>query len=522
MIVNYSEWYTEHESKLLNALAERTRDGQDPSYEILRYSHLKNYILSGEKMPEILIVHDDDGELSAPAVRLILDYFIDHPDVHLVYGDEDRRREDGTYTAPWMKPDWSPDTFLSTFYFGNVIALRSEALLLINPGLRRAEDIEIASARQQDRRDEELARTNEDDDPMREWIYGKVCLKLAQADGGFERRSRKAVAGGQFPIGHIQEVLFHASSKVSLWDGRLIRGSLTGRYSRESAATRLISIILPSRDNPAMLEDCARSIEAHTTVPHEIIIVDNGSGEENRRRVERLVEELNENGHAVYIYEPGPFNMAGFMNRGAREAGGEMLLFLHDHVEIHTDGWLSHLSEKAKLPYVGAVGIKLLYPDSDVIQHAGILMAGGVPVNRLRLKQNSESHHFDFNKGVRNVLAVSGACMMVRREVFAEAGGFDEERFPDCCSDIDFCLRLFELGYYNVVRNNMYLHYHEHGSIENEQTKEERLTRLPQERQTLRQLHPRLMREDPYYHKYFTTDPSEKRFRVDITDTDVR
>ena len=148
MIVNYSEWYTEHESKLLNALAERTRDGQDPSYEILRYSHLKNYILSGEKMPEILIVHDDDGELSAPAVRLILDYFIDHPDVHLVYGDEDRRREDGTYTAPWMKPDWSPDTFLSTFYFGNVIALRSEALLLINPGLRRAEDIEIASARQ--------------------------------------------------------------------------------------------------------------------------------------------------------------------------------------------------------------------------------------------------------------------------------------------------------------------------------------------------------------------------------------
>ncbi len=518
---SYHEWYLEHEQKVLQMIAQREA-GETADYKVVRYSHLKNFLLSGEELPTIIIACDDDGQLSAPAVPLILSFFADHPDVNILYGDEDRLREDGTHTAPWMKSDWAPDTFLSTFYPGSVIAFRSEALLTINPGLRKASDIEDLSTRRQDSMDEEMARTNEDDDPMRAWIYGKLFLKLAQADGGFLRRNRHMLQEKTFPVGHIPEILFHARARIQLWDSTLIRESLTGRYSRESAATRPVSIILPSRDNPEMLKRCITSVVSHTRMPLEIIIVDNGSNPDNRRKVEQLTAELNENGRALYVYREGPFNMARFYNIGASVAGGEMLLFLHDDIEVNATGWLSHLSEKAKLPYVGAAGIKLLFPSSNIIQHAGIHIVGGEPVNKLRLRQNEETHYFDYNKGVRNVLAVSGACMMVRREVFEEAEGFDEVNFPECFSDVDFCLRLFEKGYYNVVRNNMYLYYYERGSEENERTREERLQHRPAELDRLRMLHPWICEGDPYYSPYLSRDPKETRFYVELQDTDVR
>ena len=104
------------------------------------------------------------------------------------------------------------------------------------------------------------------------------------------------------------------------------------------------------------------------------------------------------------------FNMPAFYNLGAQYASGEMLLFLHDDIVVQKKGWLSHLSEKAKLPYVGAVGMKLLYPSSNIIQHAGVTSVQSGIVYKLQYCRNEESYYFDFNKGVRNMLAMSGAC----------------------------------------------------------------------------------------------------------------
>ena len=315
------------------------------------------------------------------------------------------------------------------------------------------------------------------------------------------------------PVGHIPEILFHANEKPEAWDAPLIRDSLTGRFSQESATTRLISIIIPSKDNPSLLERCLRSIITYAKVPYELIIVDNGSSEENRRRTQELVDEINAGEmSAVYLYKEMPFNMARMNNMGAACANGEMLLFLHDDVEIRKSGWLSHLSEKAKLPYVGVVGIKLLYPESNLIQHAGIMSVADGPVYKLQYKSNGETWYHGFNKGVRNVLALSGACMMVRSEVFAEAGGFDEEHFPDCYTNVDFCYRVYENGYYNVVRNNLYLYYFDPVSKENLETLEQREKSRPAELNALKVLHPLRNGNDPFYHKDLTQDSKEARF----------
>ena len=522
MIVRtYNDWYREHKQLLAKKIAEQDHaESAQFTAQVVRYSHLKNHMLSGDETADIIIACDDDGEMDDLAEIMIKDFFAAHPDINLLYGDEDRVAEDGVHLDPWFKSEWAPDTFLSTFYFGNVIAFRSSAFAMINPGRRTASAYESESSLRADTIEEERARRNEDDWPVRAWIYGTLCLKLAQADGGYTKRP--ADKWNEFPVGHIPEILYHGRHRVELWNGNLIKESLTGRYSVDSAATRLISIIVPSKDNPEMLARCVHSIENHTSVPHEIIIVDNGSNEMNRRKVQALTDEINEEGRCLYIYQESEFNMPAFYNLGAKYANGEMLLFVHDDIVVQKRGWLSHLSEKAKLPYVGVVGMKLLYPSSNIIQHAGITSVEGGIVYKLQYCRNDEAYYFDFNKGVRNMLAMSGACMMVREELFREVGGFDEKNFPAYGGDIDFCCRIFERGYYNVVRNNMYLFYYEAYSPENSKTKEERALLKPRETQLLRELHADLAGRDPYYHRYLTQDAREPRFRINLDDTSVK
>ena len=101
---------------------------------------------------------------------------------------------------------------------------------------------------------------------------------------------------------------------------------------------------------------------------------------------------------------------------------------------------------------------------------------------------------------------------MVRREVFDEVGGFDEDNFPDCFTNVDFCFRVYERGYYNVVRNNMYLYYYDPVSQENIETLGEREKSRPQELQALKELHPDRRGTDPFYHKYLTQDAGEAKF----------
>ena len=209
VVRNYNDWYLAHKE----ALAEKVRAddhtaGEKLTAEVVRYSHLKNHLLAEDHdAADIIIACDDDGELDELAEVLIKDYFALHPEINLLYGDEDRIAEDGVHLDPWFKSEWAPDTFLSTFYFGNVIAFRTSALALINPGRRRSSYYESESTLLEDRTDEERARNNEDEWPVRAWIYGKLCLKLAQADGGYTRR--RSDKWNEFPIGHVAEILFH-------------------------------------------------------------------------------------------------------------------------------------------------------------------------------------------------------------------------------------------------------------------------------------------------------------------------
>ena len=144
----YNDWYLIHKEELMKKIGtEDHTAGETLTAEVVPYSHLKNHLLAEDReMADIIIACDDDGSLDECAEVLIKDFFASHPEINLLYGDEDRIAEDGVHLDPWFKSEWAPDTFLSTFYFGNVIAFRSSAFAMINPGKRRTSTYESAAS----------------------------------------------------------------------------------------------------------------------------------------------------------------------------------------------------------------------------------------------------------------------------------------------------------------------------------------------------------------------------------------
>lgn len=212
-----------------------------------------------------------------------------------------------------------------------------------------------------------------------------------------------------------------------------------------------VSVIIPFRDRLELLKPCLRSLRT-THGPLEVILVDNGSQDP---RLLRHLDRLQQRRRAKVVSSPGAFNFSLLCNTGARQAKHEYLLFLNNDTEICHPDWLNHLLRVASRPDVGVTGATLLYPD-QTIQHAGLfpdatgrwVHAGrGLPVDTPALAQ------------IRVVPAVSAACLLVRRQLFHDLGGFDE-RLPVTYNDVALCQRVRERGQLVVVTPHArVLHY---------------------------------------------------------------
>ncbi|MBR0093471.1 MAG: glycosyltransferase [Lachnospiraceae bacterium] len=265
-----------------------------------------------------------------------------------------------------------------------------------------------------------------------------------------------------------------------------------------------VSIVIPSRDNPGLLSQCLSSVR-RTVHPErerlqaEIIVVDNGSTTENRSKINDILDACRTDGwKSSYLYREEPFSFSRMCNRGAAEAKGDLLLFLNDDVEALADGWLSELASLALTKGVGAVGAKLLYPGEEKrIQHCGIVNMRIGPVHVLNGRRDTEVHAQGFNRAPMEVIAVTGACLLLRRELFAEAGGF-REALPVAFNDVDLCYTLFEKGYKNVCDNAVALTHHESFSRGDDTQDIKKTMRLAGEYRVLMEAHRSLIGTDPY------------------------
>lgn len=272
-----------------------------------------------------------------------------------------------------------------------------------------------------------------------------------------------------------------------------------------------VSIIIPSKDNYIILKRCIESLVDKTEYKnYEIILVDNGSNETNHQEYEKLSEQFGMN----YLYRPMQFNFSKMCNLGAREASGKFLLFLNDDIEKMDGKWLTRMTGHAQLDHVGAVGAKLLYPNSDRIQHAGVINITSGPVHCFGNYSDEDSYYYGRNKLDYNFLAVTAACLMVEAKKYWEIGGFRED-LAVAYNDVGLCFNLYEAGYYYVLRNDAVLYHHESISRGDDAKTREMFERLMKEQAYLYELHPKLNRVDPLYSPHLAQNCADFSFNFE-------
>jgi GT2 family glycosyltransferase/glycosyltransferase involved in cell wall biosynthesis len=453
---SYTEWIARTEAVLLNAA-----QVDSPRFQVVLLGgsaaerQQTEIALRGQTCPNWGIASEDrlNGRAAAPASDTALVFIVPgcqpapfalaqvaaalahdpHPAV--VYGDHDHIDPDLTRHSPRFKPGFSPDALLGCNDLAPFIAVQAEAFDRLG-GLNPA----MGSARVWD-----------------------LWLRLLEAGERFERiphilshqaGTQPAEAGAD----GLRAVQAHLErSQPGCFRAEAAPG---GRVRLRRAPDRKghkVSIIIPSRGAPPELETCLRSLFEKTRYPaYEVIVVNNGP-----KRPEAIPAyahwvaslaslsqtDQDEVGATMrVVHDDSPtFNYSAANNFGARCANGELLLFLNNDTRITDSDWLEELALWAERPQIGVVGARLLRPDGT-IQHAGVTVGltgfaghlfGGLP--------NSADTIFGGPDGYRNVSAVTGACLMIRRELFERLGGFNE-RLSLCGNDVELCLRVQQAG----------------------------------------------------------------------------
>ena len=466
----------------------------EPTVKVIPYA--KVWEVSDVKKDDnvVYIFVSPKGKLVKKAQEVIRQYFIAHPEHNVVYGDEDEISSNGKYIHPYFKPDWSPDSYLNAFYIGSFFACRAETM--------------HASAVEYDNAVRMLGGTANKRGSVEQTGLEASLLSadvlfcmLAIHEHAFGKRM-----GLEFPIGHIKEVLFHRSPEQDVFYGRNFHSS---RHMLLKPTT--VSIVIPSMDHPEILNQCLNSIiETNTdeNITFDVVIVDNGSSAANRVKYGVYASRApRKNGLTKinYIYKLQEFNFSAMCNQGARNCQGEYLLFMNDDIECVKEGWLREMISQAQLGHVGAVGAKLIYPDTDLIQHAGIANVRRGPVHKLQKMHDNKNHYFGYNRGIHNMIGVTAACLMISRKKFAAVDGFPEE-LKVAFNDVDFCYSIHEKGYYNVCCNHIYLYHHESLTRGLDNLDPKKMERLAVEGDTLMTRHSHLYNVDPFYSPHLTED----------------
>ena len=425
---------------------------------------------------------DHDDILEPDALFEVVKYLQTNPETDLIFSDEDKITEEGL-AAPQFKPDWSPDFLLSYNYLCHFTTVRREIIEKagrFRPEFDGAQDYDLFL-----RVSELTTRIHH----LPRILYHWRRSETSTSDN--IRRKPQALEAGRHAIESHLERRGERGHVAVDWQ--------THAYwvKRELRETKRIAIIIATRDRIDLLSRCISSITSKTSYPnYEIIVVDNESTSDEAREYFRNCE------HRVLPFN-GPFNFSALNNLAVEQTTSPWLLFLNNDVEAIDNEWLTVMAEHVQRPEVGAVGARLLYPN-DTVQHAGVVLGvGGIAEHAFR--------HFPADApGVsrqlqvtRNYSSVTGACLLTRRDVFEEVGGFDEERLPVTFNDVDLCLKMRRAGYLIVYTPFARLYHHESAS--------RRRSVEALETEVMRERWPDLLERDPYY------NPNLSRERADFS-----
>jgi GT2 family glycosyltransferase len=402
----------------------------------------------------------------------------------LIFGDEDQIDLAGQRFAPWFKPDYGDDLFLSQNGFGRAVffprrvfeTLAVEERDLDTSVYQLALDTILATDRHPVHCPGVLVHVSGDPTitPQARCVHLPAESRRSAVERFMARRPN--LAGSRAAVVEDNNVL------------RLLHPL--------PLTLPTVSIVIPTRDRKDLLASCIHSLDKSTAYGNkEIIVIDNDSREPETKA---YLDEIASRSDVQVIASPGPFNYSRLINLGASRARGELLMCLNNDIEAFEPDWLSEMVAQALRPDVGVVGCLLLYPDRS-IQHAGVVIGlGGVAGHVFGKAPAGASGYAGRIAVAQDLSAVTGACHVMRREVFEELSGLDAPHLAVAYNDIDFCLRVRRAGL-RVIYTPYARLLHHHSATRGSDVREDRLPSYMWEREYMRTKWPELTNDDPFF-----------------------
>lgn len=447
---------------------------------------------------EYLALLDHDDTLALDALFEVVK-ILNQNEYDLIYSDEDLISEKGNqYIMPHFKPDFSLDLLLSINYICHFVVVKKSLFDKIG-GFRRGYE----GAQDHDLLLRVIEQTNKIAHIPKVLYHWRMIASSVTSDFSVKpyawTNGKKAVA----------DYLKRNSIK-----GDVFFGYTPGTYrvKRQLLSRPLISIIIPFKDKPELLMQVLNSILSQSTYNHyEIIGINNNSTES---QTFNIMEHFQTHYSNLCFYDfTEPFNYSRINNYAASLAKGEHLILLNNDIEIISADWMETLLEHSQRPEIGAVGAKLYFPN-ETIEHAGLIVGLKVEdmmygaIHPFKHSFRKSGGYFSRLFSIQNQSAVMASCLMVKKALYEQVGGFNEIELKIAYNDIDFCLRLRELGYLNLFTPYCEAYHYESAS-RGYPDNSEKMKREKQEFNYLVERHKNFFdKGDPYGNPNFSKYPN--------------
>lgn len=450
-----------------------------------------------EATEEYIVLLDHDDLLHEDALKAMAFFIHENPSAMLLYSDEDKITQKGDRVTPHFKPKWNRDLLYSMNYISHLgVYNRSliESIGGFRVGFEGSQDYDLLLRCVAKIDDNQIVHVPY---VLYHWRALEGSTALAESEKSYsESAGLKALS----------EHLFDSGATVQI-------GKLANTYKVNwpvKTNMPLVSIIIPTKNAKNLVKQCINSIYKNTDYDNfEILLVDNQSDDKSSLD---YFYQLSQTGKIRLISYDLPFNYSAINNYAATKAHGSLLVLMNNDIEVLSATWLSDMVSHLSRTDVGCVGAKLYYPNGK-LQHGGVISGlGGVAGHSHKHFPKNHPGYFKRLQVIQNLSAVTGACLAVRKEVFEEVGGLNEQHLAIAFNDVDFCLKVQQAGYRNVWSPYIEMVHHESVSRGHEDTPEKQ-ARFTSEVNYMKQAWGDLLLNDPCYSQWLTLDREDFTLR---------
>lgn len=442
---------------------------------------------------EWIALLDHDDLLAPHALFCVADAIVRNPEARLIYSDEDKIDKAGRRFDPYFKCDWNRELFLSHNLITH-LGVYQRALLDSLGGFRTeydgAQDYDLALRFSAAIRADQIVH-------IPHVLYHWRVMPGSTALSGDEKPY--AMVAGERALNDFLDK-----------EGRGAKAELLGvgyrvHYAVPAAQPR-VSIIIPTRNAAGLVGQCVESIRSLSTYSnYEIILVDNGSDDPQALA---HFHQLAQSGAIRILRDDRPFNYSALNNNAVANSEAEVIALVNNDIVVITPNWLEEMVSIAMQPGIGCVGAKLLYPD-DTVQHGGVVLGlGGLAAHAHWRFPRSSPGYVARAMLAQSFSAVTAACLVVRKDHYKSVGGLDETNLTVAYNDVDFCLKLRQIGLRNVWTPFAELYHHE-SATRGYETSPEKRERFAKETAFMRTKWGAELDTDPAYSPNLTFDRAD-------------